>query len=270
MVLKNNKSKLKIGLIDIFLNEKESYVERVDNVFKILSKTNTGEFDLIVLPELWIVGAFDYLANTQLNQKYIKNVLLQFSKIAASKKMYIHSGTHPILNSRNYLSNTAIIFNPNGKQICSYEKIHLFGFTNGEKKVFKSGKSIKIFDLFETKVGVSTCYDLRFPEIFIKQVNLGAKILVVSAAWPQKRIKHWKHLLIARAIESQCYVVASNTSGISANVQLGSNSMVIDPTGNEIKLKQNRNIFNCDIDLGKLNKYRSGFPVLADRKRTIQ
>jgi predicted amidohydrolase len=258
-------SRLKIGMFEVKIRRKESSSSRIQSVISALEQVPYKSLDLLILPELWIAGAFDFESNLKLDQGKIKKALYEVAKIAKHKQIFIHSGTHPLVGANKKLTNTAIVFNNQGETICTYKKIHLFGFENGEKSIFVQGDEMGYFEIKKSKVGVSTCYDLRFPELYIKQIINGVKIILISASWPKARIYQWQQLLIARAIESQSFVIGCNASGSSAGISLGSNSMVIDPLGKNLELRNINGILTCTFNINAIEKYRSNFPVLQDR-----
>src|SRR5690606_2574230 len=116
-------------------------------------------------------------------------------------------------------------------------------------------------------VGLSTCYDLRFPELYRAQVDLGAQMFVVPAAWPAPRVEAWRLLLRARAIEDQCFVVACNTAGEHAGVPMGGASAVGDPWGTVLaEAGTGEEVLSVEIDPAQVDKARTDCPVLGDRR----
>jgi predicted amidohydrolase len=115
-------------------------------------------------------------------------------------------------------------------------------------------------------VGLSTCYDLRFPELYRKQVDLGAEILLVTAAWPQQRLNHWELFNSVRALENQCYLISCNCVGTTRNVVLGGYSKVVDPWGVTIaSVGEHETILKTEIDLNQIKRIREAFPQLKHR-----
>ena len=113
---------------------------------------------------------------------------------------------------------------------------------------------------------LTTCYDLRFPEIFRKLIDKGATSVLMTSGWPEARIEHWKALAKARAIENQVYFVGCNAVGTNNQTQLGGSSLVIDPWGEVLtKDEKEETVLNIEFDLQKVNEVREKLPVLADR-----
>ena len=263
-------SKLKIGLIEIRLEPEESAESRIDRILELLESVPDRYFDFLILPELWIIGAFDFKSNAKISQPLFQEVLMSISKVAAQKETYIHTGSHPLKNLDGKLFNAAVIFDNFGESICEYNKIHLFGFKDGERTVFEPGTKIIVADILGRKMGISTCYDLRFPELYINQIELGAEVLIISAAWPTKRIAHWSSLLQARAIESQAFVIGCNAAGRSMDIELGGSSNVFSPMGQKLSPTRFEEIMEFEIDLDLVTSIRSEFPVLQDRVPSMQ
>jgi predicted amidohydrolase len=262
-------SVVNIGILEVRIDPDESIEKRIEKVLRILQGVQSGHFDLLVLPELWISGAFDFKSNTSLSQSLLQEALLSISTLANQKSTFIHSGTHPMKDSEGKLFNTAIIFDSLGQIVCKYNKIHLFGFDEGERLVFEPGMEVTVIDFKGRKIGVSTCYDLRFPELYINQIKQGAEVLLISAAWPTMRINHWNSLLQARAIESQAYVIGCNALGRSLDIELGGNSSIFSPTGQKLSPVSSQEIIEYEIELGLVSLARSDFPVLQDRVITV-
>ena len=258
-------SSLNVGLLEIEIAVGQSVHARIALVLQKIREMPSGVFDVIVLPELWAEGAFDLEACQKSDVEIQIKTLNQIADLAKSKGVYIHAGTFPIESTSGRMCNTAVIFSPIVDQEIRYEKIHLFGFDEGEKTVFESGSSVVCLDISGIRIGISTCYDLRFSELYLQQIRLGARILLLSASWPKMRIEQWKALLIARAIEGQAYVIACNATGISGKVELGGCSMAIDPYGNVMLLEKHSGFLKCTLDLDILDGYREVFPMLQDR-----
>ena len=117
------------------------------------------------------------------------------------------------------------------------------------------------------RVGLSTCYDLRFPELYRRLVDAGAEVLVIPAAWPMRRVEHWTLLGRARAIEDQCVVLQCNTAGTHARHEMGGHSQAVDATGKVLAhAGADEQVLSIEIDTGAVAAWRESFPVLTDRR----
>lgn len=170
-----------------------------------------------------------------------------------------------------HLWNTSVVLDPQGSVCATYRKIHRFGFGGGEPRLMEAGTDVVVTDLpapaEALTVGLSTCYDLRFPELYRTQVDLGARLFLIPSAWPMARVEHWRLLLRARAVEDQCFVVAGNTAGTHAGVEMGGHSAVIDPSGVVLaEAGTGQETLSVQIDPAEVERVRQSFPVLADRR----
>ena len=162
--------------------------------------------------------------------------------------------------------NEAVVFNPDGKKIARYCKIHPFTF-GGETEHYAAGQRPVLFQWHDFKVSPFVCYDLRFPEIFRGAVRQGAQLFVVIANWPQARESHWITLLQARAIENQAYVAGVNRCGDDPKLAYSGRSLVVDPRGEIIADAGNQEcLISAELDLKSLLDYRQQFPVLDDMR----
>ncbi len=160
--------------------------------------------------------------------------------------------------------NQSLTFDPEGKEIARYTKIH--PFTLGAEAVhYSAGEKPVVFSCGEFQVAPFICYDLRFPEIFRNAVQRGAQLYTVIASWPQTRIEHWIALLRARAIENQAYVVGVNRCGVDPKLTYNGRSLIIAPGGEILAEAGNGEcLISADLNLSSLLEYRSALPFLAD------
>jgi predicted amidohydrolase len=164
------------------------------------------------------------------------------------------------------LYNTSLIISPTGELASTYRKIHRFGFDKGEATLMGAGDELVTVQLPEATLGLATCYDLRFPELFRGLIDAGAQLLVVPAGWPARRRSHWTLLAQARAVENQAYVLACATAGTHAGVEQSGHSMVVDPWGEVLAEAGNdEEILTVDLDPAKVARTREQFPALKDR-----
>lgn len=163
--------------------------------------------------------------------------------------------------------NTAYDFDRKGQLINEYDKVHLFGLMQ-EDRFIAPGNSESSFEIDGIKSSCVICYDIRFPEWERKLMSSGAKILFVSAQWPDVRIKQWEILLRARAIENQAFVVAANRVGDAPNDHFNGHSLIIDPFGEIIAngCSGQEEIVSAILDLSLVDKARGNIPVFKDRR----
>jgi omega-amidase len=162
--------------------------------------------------------------------------------------------------------NEAVMFDPAGRQIGCYRKIHPFTF-GGESEHYAAGDAPVMIDCGGVAVAPVICYDLRFPELFRATVRRGAQLFAVIANWPQPRVDHWIALLQARAIENQAYVAGVNRCGADPHLAYPGRSLIIDPRGNVLAdAGAAETVIHAALDLPALEQYRREFPALADMR----
>ncbi len=166
--------------------------------------------------------------------------------------------------------NTTVFLSPKGEILSTYRKIHLYGYGSLETKLLTPGKDIVTVDTDFGKVGITTCYDLRFPELYRRLVDQGAEIFLSAVAWPFPRVEHFVYLNYARAIENLAYVISCNCAGTQKGVQFLGHSMVVDPWGVAVASAGiHETIIQTELDLNLVKAVRKEFPPLSDRKLTI-
>ncbi len=160
------------------------------------------------------------------------------------------------------------MFDPGGRLVGRYRKVHLFGFNGGETTIMSSGgPTPQVVACPLGATGLATCYDLRFPELFRGLVDSGAQSFVIPSGWPERRITHWQALARARAIEDQAFVLGCNQVGTHAGVPLGGVSLVIDPQGEVLaEAGAEEQVLSVSVDPERVTAWRAAFPALADRR----
>lgn len=282
---------MRVALIQLGYGEgaEESVEDRARRAADLVRSVG-HEHDLVVLPEMWSAGGFaidDWPERSQDlaavraavdsgSEPEWPPALGPLAQAARETGVVLHTGTvvertaEPGEEGR-HLSNTAVVLGPDGEVVATYRKIHRFGFGSGEPRLMEAGTELVVTDLpapaDALTVGLSTCYDLRFPELYRAQLDRGAEMFVVPAAWPAARVEAWRLLARARAIEDQCFVLACNTAGTHAGVEMGGYSAVIDPWGTVLaEAGTDEEILSVTIDPDAVAQAREKFPVLADRR----
>jgi predicted amidohydrolase len=169
-----------------------------------------------------------------------------------------------------------LIYNDRGERVARYDKMHLFDVSvPGTNEVYRESDSIEagprplVFDTPFGRIGVAVCYDLRFPEFFREMARMGMEILVIPSAFTAETgAAHWELLLRARAVENLCYIIAPNQGGFHINGRKTfGHSMIVDPWGVVLDCyKTGGGFVVADIDLERLEKVRTAFPVLQHRR----
>ncbi|WP_046727677.1 carbon-nitrogen family hydrolase [Streptomyces humi] len=255
---------MRASLIQIDVNEGESVESRRQRVTALV-REQAGA-DLVVLPELWTTGAFAYEQFTTEAEPLEGPTYEAMAKAASDAGVWLHAGSIPERDPDGPLYNTALVFSPSGELAAAYRKIHRFGFDKGEAVLMGAGQELVTVRLPETTLGVTTCYDLRFPELFRGLVDAGAETMVVSAGWPERRRGHWTLLAQARAVENQAFVLACGTAGTHAGVPQAGHSIVVDPWGEVLaEAGAGEEVLTVDLDPARVAATREQFPALKDR-----
>ena len=230
---------------------------------------------LIVLPENFAfmgVAECDKLAIAEILGQGEIQAFLQ--NLARSFQMWIVAGTLPIRASKTHVTASSLVYNDQGVCVARYDKMHLFDVnvtpeeSYQESRTIVPGTELVVVATPIGKIGLSVCYDLRFPELYRALVAQGAQILVVPAAFTAKTgLAHWQVLLQARAIENLCYVLAANQGGYHENGrQTYGHSMIVDPWGKVLaSLEQGAGLVMTEINLPQLYALRQSFPCLKHR-----
>ncbi|MET9595239.1 carbon-nitrogen family hydrolase [Streptomyces sp. NPDC006516] len=253
------------SLIQIAVNPDESVNSRRERAASLVVAQRGA--DLVVLPELWPVGAFAYTAFADEAEPLSGLTHEIMAKAAAEAGVWLHAGSFVERAGDGTLYNTTLVFSPEGERVAAYRKIHRFGFDKGEAVMMGAGEELVTVALPETTLGLATCYDLRFPEQFRGLVDAGAETLVVSAGWPERRRSHWTLLAQARAVENQAYVLAVGSAGTHAGVEQAGHSIVVDPWGEVLaEAGAGEEVLTVEFDPGRTATTRAQFPALKDRR----
>ncbi|MEU6069380.1 MULTISPECIES: carbon-nitrogen family hydrolase [Streptomyces] len=255
---------MRASLIQIAVDEGESVESRRRRVAALVR--DQADSDLVVLPELWTTGAFAYEEFGREAEPLEGPTYEVMAKAASEAGVWLHAGSIPERDPDGPLYNTSLVFSPSGDLVAAYRKIHRFGFDKGEAVLMGAGQDLVTVRLPGTTLGVATCYDLRFPELFRGLVDAGAETLVIPAGWPERRRAHWTLLAKARAVENQAYVLACGTSGTHARVPQAGHSIVVDPWGDVLaEAGAEEQVLTVEFDPGRVATTREQFPALKDR-----
>lgn len=223
--------------------------------------------DLVSLPELWPTGYFAFERYGELAEPIGGPTCQALADAARAAQLHLHGGSIVERAEDGRLYNTSVLFSPDGELVHTHRKFHVFGYGSREAELLEAGNELAAYETPFGRVAMTTCYDLRFPELFRVLVEDGAEILLVTAAWPAVRLAHWQLLTRARAVENQCYVLACNAAGSQGGVRLAGNSVVVDPWGTVIaEAGREAEIVCAEIDPPAVRAVRAEFPVLADRR----
>lgn len=230
----------------------------------MIEKASTHQPDILVLPELWTTG-YDLENLHDMSDEGAREASDFLKEMAIRYQAHFVGGS--VANKTEAgIENTMIVMDKNGQLSGKYSKLHLFQLMD-EHLYLAAGKAKGLFSLDGQKFAGLICYDIRFPEWVRAHALDEAEAMFVVAEWPIQRLEHWRALLIARAIENQCYVIACNRSGSDPNNKFAGHSMVIGPWGDVIaEAGEDREILVAEIDLDQVKEARSRIPIFADRR----
>ncbi len=231
---------------------------------------------MVLLPEYWpLLGMTDTDKLSHAEQPGDGPLQQFMSSMAKQHRLWLVGGTIPLASPEpGKVLNTLLVYGPDGELAARYDKIHLFGFTRGqesydESRTIVAGDDVVVLDTPQLRVGLSVCYDLRFPELYRAMGH--CDLMVVPAAFTYTTGRaHWEILLRARAIENQCYVLAAAQGGkhLSGRRTWG-HSMLIDPWGEvRAQLPEGEGVVLGELDPAHLSGVRASLPALAHRKLT--
>lgn len=233
---------------------------------------------LVILPECWTGNGLGHEEACQKLADTIPGKITAWLSEKAQRYSFTIIGSfYQKLPELNKCLNTMPVILPTGEILTSYSKTHLFDAparkdltrSFSESSRIKAGDELVVAHTEITPIGLSICMDLRFPELYRKLVQLGAKVLVNSAAWLAPRHDHWETLLKARAIENQCYMIACGCYGVDtcSGVEFVGRSCIISPWGEVLAMAEDKEcIVTVTIDLAVVDDLREQFPVLSMRR----
>lgn len=247
------------------LGDKKSNFSKIE---KLLNNKESLKPDLIILPELFATGWFCDIYSKVAESIETSETIQFLSKTASTFNSNLIGGSFVRRDENGQIKNTCPVFDRKGKLIATYDKMHLYSYL-GDTENLNSvrGEKPVIVKTDIGKIGLSICYDIRFPEIYRCYAYGGADILVNVAAWPKSRKLHWETLTRARAIENQSFMVAvSQTGEIQNGVYNLGHSSVLSPLGETIaSLDDEEDILVADFDLNEMKKLRQTVKTLSDR-----
>ncbi|GHH82921.1 hydrolase [Streptomyces sulfonofaciens] len=257
---------MRVALIQIASPAAESSTDRRARAESLIRKAAHGGSDLVVLPELWAAGYFAFDAYEAEAEDADGATVTELGALARELGLYLHAGSHVERVADGGLRNTAVLLGPDGEVLHRYSKVHVFGYRSKEARLLSPGDRISTAETPFGPIASTTCYDLRFPELWRGLVDIGARIVIVPAAWPAARLAHWRLFTSVRAVEEQVLLIACNAVGEQDGVRLGGHSRVVDPWGEVLaEADQDEGITYCDVAPEVVTTVRREFPVLRDR-----
>ncbi len=255
---------MRVAVLQLRADDSEPQASRIERAAALV-RAQAGA-DLVVLPELWVPGAFAYGGYDESASALPGPAVSAIAAAAPDISAHVVAGTF-IEGDAGRRHNTAVLLSPRGDIAHTYRKVHLFGFDSGEATTLAAGDDVAVGLIDGVRFGMTTCYDLRFPELYRIFVDQGAELFIIPTGWPTRRLAHWQVLTRARAIENQVFLIGCNQVGVQEGVEMAGHSVVIDPWGQVLaEAGDGEEVLTVDIDLALVAKTRAESPVLRDRK----
>jgi deaminated glutathione amidase len=257
----------------IQINSTQNKEENINKAISYIEKAAQAGAKLIVFPEYmnYISSKQEALAQAETIPGPTTNLLAEKAK---ELNVFIHCGSMLEKYNDEKAYNTTVLINDKGEIEATYRKIHLFDLdvegvvTYKESDLIQPGEDTVTANTSIGKIGLSICYDVRFPELYRNLMLQGAEILTIPAAFNQNTgIHHWEPLLKARAIENQCYVIAPGQVGSYEGKPTFGSSMIIDPWGIVVaRASDMEGFITAEVKLEYVERLRQQLPCLANRK----
>jgi predicted amidohydrolase len=261
---------MRVALLQLASPDEESVAARLSRVDAVVrGERGLRDADLLVLPEMWTAGYFSFDEYPARAEPLEGPTLSLAREWATELRLTVHLGSFVEADAEGRLHNTSVVIGPDGTVANTYRKIHLFGYGSREAELLTSGETVATSDVGGQPTGITTCYDLRFPELYRSLVDVGAEQVIVCAAWPAARLEHWRLFTSVRAVEQQVNLVACNAVGEQQGVTLAGHSRIVDPTGEVVaEAGTDEGFMFADLDPSLPRTFRAEFPALADRRWT--
>jgi predicted amidohydrolase len=266
---------VRVALVQV--NSGDEKAENLERAERLVAQAAAWGPDLVVLPELWT-----YLGPRKRHPEVAEAIPGETSELlgrwAARYGFWIVGGSYlEAIPEGERCYNTSVVVSPDGEITARYRKIHLFdvevdGHTYAESSSMDPGADVVVTPVAGAPTGLSICYDLRFPELYRRLADQGARLLTVPAAFTMDTGKdHWEVLLRARAIENQAFVLAAAQCGTHPPGRACyGNSMVIDPWGTVLaRAGYREGVVVADADLNQASRIARDIPALTHRRRDL-
>lgn len=246
----------------------------LEEVGRLIAQAADAGATFVGLPEYFALLSPDERAKIVARERDGQGPIQAFLAEAASRHgVWIVGGTVPLATaSQQHVRNSTLVYDPAGRRVARYDKIHLFSYDSGtesfdESRTIEAGSDVVGFDAPFGRVGLSVCYDLRFPELY-RALGTVDLLMVPSAFTATTGRAHWEALLRARAIENQCYVMAPAQGGRHAGGRVTwGHTMIIDPWGEVLACRgEGPGVVLAELDTERIASVRRQLPALDNRR----
>ncbi len=256
------------------LNSTAEYERNLEVAERLVRGAAADSARLIVLPEKWtVLGPGEAIRASA--EPLDGPALSAAAGWARELGVFLVAGSVPeVVPDQEKLANTSVMFGPDGERVATYRKIHMFDVEVGEvayreSELERAGDEIELGDADGAKVGLTICYDLRFPELYRILAVRGARVITVPSAFTERTGRdHWEVLIRARAIENQLFMVAAGQIGDAPpHYRSYGRSMIVDPWGVVLAQAPDTECFvTADLDFESQDRIRDRLPSLRNRR----
>lgn len=247
-----------VSLNQVWENKKENLLLCEEYIKEASDKSA----ELIVFPEMTLTGFSTNISLIAEDEEKSKTID-RFKELAKVHNIAILFGI--VIEDNNKALNKSIFIDNKGMVLGKYAKIHPFSFS-GEDNYFNAGNKLEMIRFKDFNIGLTICYDLRFPELY-SALAKNSDIIINIANWPKKRVEHWNTLLKARAIENQLFIVGVNRIGTDANnLEYEESSNIYNANGESLKCEFFKDMKIYKIDKNYTKKLMDNFNTINDRK----
>ncbi|MBI2785302.1 MAG: carbon-nitrogen hydrolase family protein [Legionella longbeachae] len=246
--------------------------DNLQHLEKLMQQARAEDAELVVLPENFAFMGLNEKDKLQIGEVYGEGPIQQkISHLAKKFSMWVIAGTIPLKGMGSKVRASCLVYDAEGKSVARYDKIHLFDVNVSPNEAYQEsmfiepGHELALVDTPVGKIGLTVCYDLRFPELYQLLMLQGAQLFTVPSAFTsQTGIAHWEVLLRSRAIENLCYVLAANQGGLHDNGRSTyGHSMIVNPWGKILsQMEAGKGVVTVNIDLQEQEELRRNFPCL--------
>jgi deaminated glutathione amidase len=264
--------RLRVACVQI--NSSPAKAENLERMEPLVARAAATGADLVLLPEKWNgLGSHEILVDVAEPLDGGETVEAMSSWARTHGITLVGGSIAERREGRDKLSNTCVVFDPEGEIAAVYRKIHMFdvevgGVVYRESDSEEPGESPLSCEVEGWKLGLTVCYDLRFPELYRILAVEGAELVTVPAAFTLYTGKdHWELLLRARGVENQCYVVAANQWGVVEGKASYGRSSIVDPWGVVVTQAPDEDtVISAELDRAHMERIRRSLPSLANRQ----
>lgn len=267
----------------IQMTSSTNIADNLQQAWALLKKAKQLGAELVVLPENFAsLGRADVQAIGEAEAQGQGVILPWLYKTAAELGLWIQAGTIPLPpdnKPKDKVRACALLVDDKGQRVARYDKLHLFDAAVADKQhqylesaIYDSGEQIVVVDTPVGRLGLTVCYDLRFAELYTLLRNAGAELISVPSAFTVPTGQaHWQVLLRARAIETQCYILAAAQSGMHSEQRVTwGHSCIVDPWGNLCaEQSEGTGVLSAERQIDQQNDIRASMPVTKHRRLTV-